>query len=63
MHLSVLVAKDGKVQNIEVVDGHPLLVPAAMDAVRKWVYQQTLRDGEPAEVATSVTVNFQLAGQ
>jgi TonB family protein len=63
VHLGVLIAKDGTVQNIGVVNGHPLLAPAAIDAVRKWVYQQTLLNGEPVEVATSVTVNFQLAEQ
>jgi len=63
VHLSVLIAKDGTVQNIGVLSGHPSLVSAAIDAVRKWVYQQTLLNGEPVEVATSVTVNFQLAEQ
>jgi protein TonB len=63
VHLSVLIAKDGTVQDVDVVSGHPSLAPAAIDAVRKWVYQQTLLNGEPMEVATSVTVNFQVAGQ
>jgi TonB family protein len=63
VRLSVLIAKDGRVKNVEVVRGHPLLVPAAIDAVWKWVYQQTLLNGEPVEVSTSVTVNFQVVGQ
>ena len=63
VYLSVLIAKDGTVQHIDVISGHPSLVPASIDAVRKWVYQQTLLNGEPVEVVTSVTVNFQVAGQ
>jgi periplasmic protein TonB len=40
--------------------GHPLLVPAAMDAVKQWVYQPTLLNGTPVEVVTQVEVNFDL---
>jgi TonB family protein len=60
VRLSVLIGKDGTVQHIEVMNGHPLLVPAALDAVRQWTYQQTLLNGQPVEVATSVDVSFQL---
>jgi len=59
VQMSVVIAKDGTVQHIEVVSGHPLLVPAAIDAVRKWMYRQTLLNGQPVEVATTVNVNFQ----
>ncbi|MGA2608118.1 MAG: energy transducer TonB [Terriglobia bacterium] len=41
--------------------GHPLLVKAALDAVRRWRYQPTLLNGEPIEVVTEITVNFKLA--
>jgi len=60
VRLSVLIGKDGAVQHIEVMSGHPLLVPAALDSVRQWVYQQTLLNGQPVQVATTVDVNFQL---
>ena len=42
---------------------HPLLVAAASDAVRQWVYKPTLLNGEPVEVLTQVDVNFSLAGK
>jgi TonB family protein len=60
VQLSVLIARDGTVQNIQILRGHPLLVPAALEAVRHWVYSQTLLNGQPVEVATTVDVNFQL---
>lgn len=58
--LHVVIAKDGKVQQIQVVSGHPLLVQAAIDAVRQWQYQPTLLNGQPVEVDTQVDVVFSL---
>lgn len=60
VRLSALIGKDGRIQNLTVVTGHPLLVQAALDAVRQWVYQPTLLNGEPVEVATEIDVNFTL---
>ena len=45
----------------EVISGHPLLVPAALEAVKQWVYQPTLLNGEPVEVVTQIDVNFTLS--
>ena len=56
--LHVVIAKDGKVQQIQVVSGHPLLVQAAIDAVSQWQYQPTLLNGQPVEVDTQIDVNF-----
>jgi TonB family protein len=58
--LRVTIAKEGTVQNITVLSGHPLLVGAAVEAVKQWVYQPTLLNGEPAAVVTEVEVPFQL---
>ena len=58
--LSALIGKDGAIQNLTVVSGHPLLVQSALDAVRQWLYQPTLLNGEPVEVATEIDVNFTL---
>ena len=44
-----------------VVSGHPLLVPAATEAVKQWVYKPTLLNGEPVEVVTQIDVNFTLS--
>src|SRR5262249_13981596 len=61
VRLAVIIAKDGTVQDIRAESGHPLLVPAALEAVRTWVYKQTLLNGNPVEVATVVDVNFTLS--
>jgi TonB family protein len=57
---SVTIGKDGRVAHLQVNSGHPLLVPAALDAVRQWQYQPTVLNGEPVEVITEVEVNFAL---
>jgi protein TonB len=59
--LSAIISKDGTVQHLEVISGHPLLVPAALEAVKQWVYQPTLLNGEPVEVQTQIDVNFTLS--
>jgi periplasmic protein TonB len=58
--LGVLINKSGDVYDVQLVSGHPMLVPAAIDAVKKWKYQPYLLNGEPVEVETNVQVNFTL---
>jgi TonB family protein len=58
--LAVVIGKDGTVQEIKVVSGHPLLIPAAMAAAKQWTYKPFLVNGEPVEVSTQVDVNFAL---
>jgi len=60
VRLHAIIAKDGTVQQLEVLSGHPLLVQSALDAVRQWRYQPTLLNGEPVEVDTTVDVIFSL---
>lgn len=60
VRLQAIIAKDGSVIQLEVLAGHPLLVQAALDAVRQWRYQPTLLNGEPVEVVTMVDVVFSL---
>src|SRR5205814_391641 len=52
--LMAVIAADGTVKRLEVLSGHPLLVAAALEAVRNWVYQTTLLNGEPVEVQTQI---------
>ena len=59
--LNAIIGKDGTIQNLTVASGHPLLVPAAMEAVKQWVYQPTLLNGEAVEVVTQIDVNFTLS--
>jgi TonB family protein len=59
--LNATLGKDGTVQNLMVISGHPLLVPAALDAVKQWAYEPTNLNGTPAEVETEIEVSFSLA--
>ena len=54
------IGKDGRVQNMTLVSGDPVLAQAAKDAVQQWVYRPTLLNGNPVEVVTTVDVNFTL---
>lgn len=56
----IVIGKSGGVTSVRVVRGHPLLIPAATEAVQQWVYKPTLLNGEPVEVETDVDVNFTL---
>ena len=60
VRFTALIAKDGTVQNLQLISGHPVLVQAAAEAVKRWVYRPTLLNGEPTEVITQIDVNFSL---
>jgi protein TonB len=60
VRLHAIIGKDGSVQSLTLESGHPLLVQAALDAVRQWRYQPTLLNGEPVEVDTTIDVIFSL---
>ena len=60
VRLHALISKQGTVESLEVLSGHPLLVRAAMDAVQQWKYKPTLLNGEPVEVDTTIDVIFSL---
>jgi protein TonB len=60
VRFNAIIGTDGRIQNLTLVQGHPLLVPAAQEAVKQWVYQPTLLNGEPVEVVTQIDVNFTL---
>jgi len=58
--LSAVIGKDGAIENLRVLTGHPLLVGAAVDAVRQWRYRPYILNGDAIEVETKITVNFHL---
>jgi protein TonB len=58
--LHAIISKDGRITSLDALNGDPLLVKAALDAVRQWRYRPTLLNGEPVEVETSITVIFRL---
>jgi protein TonB len=59
--LKAIISKEGEIKELQVVSGHPILVPAAIDAVKQWRYRPYLLNGEPVEVETNITVTFQIA--
>jgi periplasmic protein TonB len=60
--LQAVISKQGAIKNLKVLAGHPMLVPAAIEAVRQWLYRPYVLNNEPVEVETQITVNFSLAG-
>jgi len=60
--LHAIIDKDGRVGELQVISGHPLLVQSALDAVKNWRYQPTQLNGDPVEVDTTITVTFVLGG-
>jgi protein TonB len=60
--LHAIISKNGTIEGLNVISGHPMLIQAALDAVRQWRYKPYLLNGEPVEVETVITVNFSLSG-
>jgi protein TonB len=58
--LFAVISREGVIERLQVLSGHPMLVPAALEAVRRWRYRPYVLNGEPIEVDTQVTVNFHL---
>ena len=56
--LHAIIARDGRIQSLNVISGHPLLVRAAFEAVGQWRYRPYILNGEAVEVETLITVNF-----
>jgi protein TonB len=61
VRLEAIISREGTIQDLKVLNGHPLLVKAALEAVQRWRYQPTLLNGEPVEVVTEIDCNFTLA--
>ena len=60
--LQAEISKQGTIENLRVISGHPMLVQNALDAVKQWRYKPYLLNGEPVPVETTITVNFTLSG-
>jgi len=60
--LQAEISKDGSIENLHAVSGHPMLIQSAIDAVRQWKYKPYILNGVPVAVETTITVNFTLAG-
>jgi len=60
--LQAEISKQGTIENLRVISGHPMLVQNALEAVKQWRYKPYLLNGEPVPVETTITVNFTLSG-
>jgi periplasmic protein TonB len=60
--LQAEISKTGDIQNLRLISGHPMLAPAAIEAVKQWKYRPYILNGEPVDVETQITVNFTLSG-
>jgi len=60
--LQAEISKEGTIQNLQLISGHAMLAPAAIEAVKQWRYKPYLLNGEPVAVETQVVVNFSLSG-
>ena len=58
VRLRAVIGKDGSVSELEVLSGNPILIQAAVVAVRQWRYRPTRLNNETVEVVTYITVNF-----
>lgn len=58
VELMGIVGTDGRIRQLQAVSGHPLLIPAALEAVRQWIYRPTILNGDPVEVIAPISVRF-----
>lgn len=61
--IRVMIGKDGHTERIRLISGHPLLAPAALQAVRQWTYEPTEVNGSPVHVVTEIDIPFNLDGR
>jgi protein TonB len=58
--MEAIISKEGSIESLRTVSGHPLLFQAAIDAVKQWKYRPATLNGEPVDVITTITVTFTL---
>jgi TonB family protein len=61
--LAAQIGKEGEIEDLQLISGHPMLVPAAIDAVKQWKYKPYVLNGTPVGVRTQIEVNFILSQQ
>jgi periplasmic protein TonB len=60
VRFNATIGKDGHIERVRLISGHPLLVRAATEAVRQWIYRPTVLGDKPVRVITQIEVQFQL---
>jgi protein TonB len=58
--VQAVIGKDGAIKNVMLISGHPMLAPAALEAVKRWKFKPFLQNGQPVDVKTEVVVKFTL---
>ncbi len=61
VRLEAIISEQGTIEELRVTSGHPMLVEAALRAVRQWRYRPTYLNGQPVRVSTTIDVNFTLS--
>jgi len=61
VRFTAAIDREGAVKNLQVISGHPLLVSAAIEAVKQWGYQPALLNGNAVEVMTPIEITFALS--
>jgi hypothetical protein len=49
-----------RIRELKLLSGNPLLAPSVLEAVRQWIYEPTLLNGEPVELIATISVIFRL---
>jgi protein TonB len=60
VQLKAVISRTGQIEDLQLISGHPMLVPNAIAAVKQWLYKPYLLNGQPVEVETTITVIFAL---
>ncbi len=60
VRFNAIIGKDGHMEQLHLVSGHPLLAPAAREAAQQWIYGPTVLGGKPVRVITNIEVYFEL---
>jgi TonB family protein len=58
--LKILIGRNGDVESLETISGHPMLAQAAMNAVKKWKYKPLTIHGEAVPVETTVKISYHM---
>jgi protein TonB len=58
--VAAIISRAGTMEHVQAISGHPMLIPAAVEAVSQWRYKPYILNGEAIEVETQITVNFLL---
>jgi protein TonB len=58
--VDAVIDTNGNIVQMKLVSGHPLLVGAAMEALRRWKYEPTYLDEQPVSIELNVTIHFSM---